>query len=73
MIQFLRGIPAPLRKSAGDSIIETLFTEKIALVDLPHKFIAPRFRIYNDMRDLDDYIAHYRQVMFTNSLLREIR
>lgn len=42
-------------------------------MDLPLKFMTPRFKTYDRKTDLDDHIAHYRQAMLNTSLLRDIR
>lgn len=73
MMQFLPGISATLRRSAKESFTETPFANEIALVDLPHKYMEPRFKTYDSTSDPGDHISHYHQAMLTTSLPRDIR
>lgn len=59
MIHYLQGVPATFRKLARDFFTKTIFFDVIALVELPHKFVSPRFRTYDGTTDLDVHISHY--------------
>ena len=73
MVERLPGVAPPIRKSNPDSYAETLFTDEIALIEMPRKFSFPSIKAYDGTTDPDDHVAQYRQRMLAVGLLKESR
>ncbi|XP_010474540.1 PREDICTED: uncharacterized protein LOC104754077 [Camelina sativa] len=73
MIGRLPGVAPPIRKSNLHSYVDTLFSDEIALMEMPRKFTLPTMKMYDGTSDLDDHIAQYKQRMFTTAIQKECR
>ncbi|XP_057775189.1 uncharacterized protein LOC130994173 [Salvia miltiorrhiza] len=73
IIQRIPGVSAPIKKSAESCYADSPFVDKIALVEMPRKFIFPHMKRFDGVSDLDDHIAQYRQRMFTVAIPRDMR
>ena len=66
-------MPALIKKSSVNSYADSLFTDNIALVEMPRKYSFPNMKLYDEMTDLDDHIAQYKQRMFKIAIPRDLR
>ena len=73
MIQQIPRVPTPLKKSQPHSYADSLFVDFITLVEMPKKFSFPNMKLYDDITDLMDYIASYKQCLCTAAIPRELR
>ncbi|CAA7032152.1 unnamed protein product [Microthlaspi erraticum] len=69
----LPGVAPPITKSAPNCYADTPFTDAIALVEMPKKFIVPSMKMYDGTTDPDNHIAQYKQRMFTTAIAKEYR
>ncbi|CAA7024291.1 unnamed protein product [Microthlaspi erraticum] len=53
----LPGVAPPITKSAPNCYADTPFTDAIALVEMPKKFIVPSMKMYDGTTDPDNHIA----------------
>ena len=60
MIQWITGVPTPLKKSPPHSYADSPFVESIALVEIPNKFSFPNMKLYDSTTDPTDHIAFYK-------------
>ncbi|KAL5770679.1 hypothetical protein ACOSP7_014833 [Xanthoceras sorbifolium] len=73
LIQCILGMPAPIKKSAINSFVDSPFVDAIALVEMPRKFNFPNMKPYDGTTDSDDHIAQYILSMFTIAIPRDLR
>ena len=57
MIQWILGVPTPLRKSLPHSYVDSPFIDSIALVEMPKKFHFHNMKSYDCTTDPTDHIA----------------
>ena len=67
------GMPTPIKKSAVNSYADSLFTDNIALMEMPQKFSFPSMKLYDKTFDPDDYIVEYKHRMFTMAIPWDMR
>ena len=65
LIQKIPGVPAPIKKSLPHSYADSPFVDSIALIEMPRKFSFPNMKMYDSTTD---YIASYKQRMFTAAI-----
>ena len=73
LIQRIPRVPAPILKSAPSCYADSLFVDKIALVEMPRKFSFPNMKLYDGTNDLNDHIAQYCQHMVMEAIPRDLR
>ncbi|KAF2604061.1 hypothetical protein F2Q70_00026088 [Brassica cretica] len=73
MVERLRGVTPPIRKSNPNSYADTPFTDEITLIEMPKKFSFPSINAYDGTTDPDDHVAQYRQKMLAVTLPKESR
>lgn len=62
-----------ITKSAPNCYVDTPFTDVIALVEMPKKFIFLSMNMYDGITDPENHIAQYKRRMFTTSMEIEYR
>ena len=68
MIQWISGVPTPLKKNQPNSYADFLFVNSIALVEMPKNFSFPNMKLYDGAIYPTDHIASYKQRMFTTAI-----
>ena len=67
LIRRIPGMLVSINKSFFNSYANSLFTDNIALVEMPQKFSFSNIKLYDGTTDPDDHIAQYKQRMFTTA------
>ena len=73
MIQWIPGVPTPLKKSQPDSYADSPFDNSIALLEMLKKFSFPNMKLYDGTTDPTYHIASYKKRMFTTIIPRNLR
>ena len=73
MIQQIPGVPAPIKKNAPSCYADSLFVDKITLVEMSQKFSFPNMKLYDGTSYPNDHIAQYHQRMITTAIPRDLR
>lgn len=72
MIQRIPDVPKPLEKATSTSYVESLFTDGITFIDIPNLFHVHNMKMYEDLKDPQEYIAQYKQWMFIIPIPRDL-
>ena len=73
VIQRIPGVPKPLEKSTPSSYVDSPFTDDIAMVEIPKRFMIPHMKMYDGSADPKEHSAQYKQRMFTVTISRDYR
>ena len=60
LIRQIPRMPAPIKNSSINSYVDSLFTDNIALAEMPCKFSFQNMKLYNGTTDLDERIVQYK-------------
>ncbi|KAK3182807.1 hypothetical protein Dsin_030093 [Dipteronia sinensis] len=66
-------MPAPIKRSAANNVVDSPFVDKIAMVEMPRKLGFPDMKQYDRITNPDDHITQFIQRMFTATIPRDLK